>query len=109
MRSVVAWILVCAVVLAIPAVAAEQQSPQQPSQHSDMRHMTKGEITAWNAEAKTCTVKDHAGKEIAFSWNDKTTIEGTPKVGVVAEVHFKYEQDGKVRVAEKIVVVVSKK
>ena len=105
MRSVVAWFLIGAVALAIPAFAGEQQK----AQHSDMRHLAKGEITAWDAQAKACTVKSHDGKEIAFSWDDKTTVVGAPKVGAMVEVDFRYEQEGKVRLAEKITVVVTKK
>jgi hypothetical protein len=65
-----------------------------------------GTITAWDDATKQATIKDSAGKEISFGWNEKALAAGTPKVGELASVAYTTDKDGKnwathVRIAAK--------
>ncbi len=54
-----------------------------------------GTITMWDDAAKQGTIKDSAGKETPFGWNETTTVTGTPKVGEHASVTYTKDKDGK--------------
>ncbi|MBZ5638555.1 MAG: hypothetical protein LAO51_07330 [Acidobacteriia bacterium] len=95
MRRLVACLVVVAIALAVPALAAEKGM-------KTMNHMAKGEIVKWDDAAKTFAIKDAKGKEESFVWSDKTKVEGTPKVGDHVVVHF--TRAGEQRVAESIAV-----
>lgn len=99
MRKVLALLVVCAVAVAIPILAAE--GGKAPSK------TLKGEIVKWDDATKAFTVKEDSGKEIPFTWNDKTMKEGTPAVG--SKVTVTYMKEGNKRIAEKIEVRVALK
>jgi len=89
MRKLIALGVALTFVLLLPAVAAAAES------HKSTPHFS-GTITSWDDTAKQATVKDSAGKERSFGWNDKTTVTGTPKVGEHASVKYSKDKDGKI-------------
>jgi maltose-binding protein MalE len=93
MRKFLALAIVAAFVLCIPAFAAETKTAQtKAAEKTDHAH---GTITAWDEAGKTFKVKDKAGKEWDFSWNEKTKVVGTPKVGETVSLHYTKDKDGK--------------
>jgi hypothetical protein len=81
------------VVLLLPAFAAAQEGRNDTP-------IFRGTITVWDDATKQATVKDFAGKETTFGWDDKTTVTGvtgTPKVGNLATVSYTTDKDGKTR------------
>lgn len=89
MRKLIALGVALTFVLLLPAVAAAAET------HKSTPHFS-GTITSWDDTAKQATVKDSAGKEKSFGWNDKTTVTGTPKVGEHASVKYTKDKDGKI-------------
>lgn len=88
MRKLIALASATTLAVFLPALAAAAEK-QKSSPHAS------GTISSWDAEAKQSTIKDAAGKEIAFSWNDKTKVTGTPKVGERASVSYTKDKAGK--------------
>lgn len=88
MKKFLALAVVAAFVLAIPALAGEEKK-------ADKGNMmwAKGTITAWDDATKMMKVKDEAGKEMSITWNDKTKVHGTAKVGEMVKVEFTKEKD----------------
>jgi len=83
-----AWILVLTVALSLPAGAAEKPAASSVARMS-------GTITAWDGAAKTVTVKNAAGKQTSFSWNEKTKVSGIAKLGERVTVSYEKDKDGK--------------
>jgi hypothetical protein len=54
-----------------------------------------GMITAWDDATKQGAITDSDGKRIAFTWDAKTTIAGTPKVGEHASIAYTADKAGK--------------
>ena len=93
MRKFLALAIVAAFVLGIPALAAETKTAQTKA--AVKTNNAHGTITAWDDASKTFKVKDKAGKEWDFSWNEKTKIVGTGKVGETVSLHYMKDKDGK--------------
>ena len=88
MRKLVALAAVVMFALVLPSLAVAKGT------HKSTPHVS-GTITSLDANAKQATVKDAAGNETSFGWNDKTMVTGTPKVGEHASVAYMKDQDGK--------------
>src|SRR5262245_31397519 len=86
-KRVLALAIVAALVLCVPAIADQTKPAAGKPDH------IKGTITAWDDATKTFTVKGKDDKEYAFSWNDATKVNGTPKVGEEVKVEFAKEGD----------------
>jgi hypothetical protein len=56
---------------------------------------TSGMITSWDEAMKQGTVRNSAGKETSFGWNETTKLTGTPNVGEHARVSYRMDKDGK--------------
>ena len=89
MKRLLALVVAVTIVLLLPAVALAHDSHKSSTPHFS------GTITSWDDAAKQGTVKDSAGKEHSFGWNEKTTVTGTPKVGEHASVKYMKDKDGK--------------
>jgi hypothetical protein len=89
MKKLLALTAAMALGLLLPTVAAAKGSQKSTPHFSGM-------ISTWDDAAKHATVKDSAGKEHSFDWNEKTTISGTPKVGEHASVKYTKDKDGKI-------------
>jgi maltose-binding protein MalE len=76
------------------ATAGERKAEKSAS--SAAGHSASGTITAWNEATKEFTFKTSAGKEETFTWNEKTSVSGTPKVGEHVKVKFAKDKEGKV-------------
>ncbi len=87
-RKLIALAAVAGFALALPTLAATK------STHKATPHFS-GTITSWDDAAKQGTVKDSAGKETSFGWNEKTRVTGAPKVGEHASVSYTKDKDGK--------------
>ena len=46
---------------------------------ADDHKTAKGTITKWDDKGKSFTVKDKAGKEMTFTWDEKTVVAGSAK------------------------------
>jgi hypothetical protein len=57
---------------------------------------TSGMITSWDEAMKQGTVRDSAGKETSFGWNETTKLTGTPNIGEHATVSYTKDKDGKI-------------
>jgi hypothetical protein len=71
-------------------IALASAATHKPAPHAS------GTISSRDAAAKQATIKDAAGKEISFSWNDKTKVTGTLKVGERASVSYTKDKAGKI-------------
>lgn len=76
--------------LFLPTIAAAKEGHKSSTPHFS------GTITSWDDNAKQGSVKDSAGKEHSFGWNEKTTLSGTPKVGEHASIKYSKDKDGKI-------------
>ena len=99
MRRVLALLVVVAVALAVPVLAAEKAAEKAAAK--PMSHTASGTIEKWDDAAKTFTLKE-TKKEVSFVWNDKTKVEGAPKVG--DHVTVPYMKEGDQHVAHTIAV-----
>lgn len=88
MKKLIALFTVAMSVLLLPTLALATGT------HKSTPHLS-GTITSWDDAAKQATVKDSAGKETSFSWNEKTTVTGTPTVGEHVSVSYAKDKDGK--------------
>ncbi len=88
LRKLIAFVAAAAIVLLLPTLAAAKGT-KKVTPHAS------GTITAWNEAAKEITVKNSAGKEETFAWNEKTKVMGTPKVGEHVKVAYMKDKDGK--------------
>jgi hypothetical protein len=88
MKKMIALATVFAFVFVLPTLAVASGTKKSTPHVS-------GTITSWDDMAKQATVKDSAGKEISFGWNDKTKVTGMPKVGEHASVSYTKDKDGK--------------
>jgi len=57
---------------------------------------TSGMITSWDEGMKQGTVRNSAGKETSFGWNETTTLTGTPNVGEHVSVSYSKDKYGKI-------------
>jgi|SRR5258706_11384175 len=87
MKKFLALAAVAAFVLALPALAATPAKGAKPEMWAT------GTITSWDDAIKTMKVKDEAGKEMSITWNEKTKVQGSAKVGEMVKVEFKKEKD----------------
>ena len=87
-KKLIALVALVAVVVLLPSLAVAKAS------HKSSPHVS-GTITSWDDMARQATVKDSAGKETSFGWNDKTMVTGTPKVGEHASVTYTKDKEGK--------------
>ena len=76
-------------VLLLPTLAAATGT------HNSTPHKS-GTITNWDDATKQATVKDSAGKETSFGWDNKTTVTETPKIGEHVSVSYSKDKDGKI-------------
>ncbi|HEX4825404.1 MAG TPA: hypothetical protein VFV19_13960 [Candidatus Polarisedimenticolaceae bacterium] len=90
MKKLIAFALAVTFVLLVPAIARAHEGHKSSTPHFS------GTITSWDDAAKQATVKDSAGKEHSFGWNEKTAVTGAPKVGEHASVKYTKDKDGKV-------------
>ena len=90
MRKLIALAVALTFALLLPSLAAAHDTHKSSTPHFS------GTITSWDDNAKQATVKDSAGKEKSFGWNEKTTVTGTPKVGEHASVKYTKDKDGKI-------------
>lgn len=90
MKKLIAVVAVAVATFALllPALALATEK------HKSTPHVS-GTITSWDDMAKDATVKDSAGKETSFGWNEKTTVTGTPKIGEHASVSYTKDKAGK--------------
>ncbi len=88
MKKLFALAIVCALVLAMPALAGDEKKMEKGE-------WAKGTITAWDDATKTMKVKDDSGKEWSFAWNDKTMVHGKAAVGEMVKLEFTKDKDGK--------------
>jgi len=88
MKKLIAVVAITMFALLLPELALATEK------HKSTPHVS-GTISSWDDTAKQGTVKDSAGKETSFGWNDKTTVSGTPKIGEHASVHYTKDKDGK--------------
>jgi uncharacterized protein YpmB len=91
-RKLIAFAAI-ALVLILPTLVSAKGTMKTPPHAS-------GTITAWNEAMKEVTVKDSAGQEHMFTWNEKTNVMGTPKVGEHVRVAFTKDKDGKMWATE---------
>jgi hypothetical protein len=89
MRKMAALAIAMTVVLVLPTMAAATGT------HKSRPHVN-GTITSWDDATKQATVKDSAGKEMSFRWNEKTQFTGRPQVGDHAFVSYTKDENGKV-------------
>lgn len=89
MKKLIALVAALAFVLVLPTVAAASGT------HKSTPHVS-GTIESWDDAAKQGTVKDSAGKETPFGWNEKTKVTGTPKVGEHVTVSYTKDKNGKI-------------
>jgi uncharacterized protein YpmB len=89
MKKMIALATALTFVFVVPTLAAAAGTAKATPQVS-------GTIASWDDATKLGTVKDSAGKETSFGWNEKTTVTGTPKVGEHATVSYTKDKDGKV-------------
>jgi len=90
-------IVAVAVAFAVPALAAENapKAPKRPA---------RGIIVKWDDATRSFTLRiGKGGHEVAFKWDEKTKIEGAPKIGQKVVVDYRKEGQNTV-VAEKIAV-----
>ncbi len=92
-RKLIAFVAAAALVLLLPTLAAAKGT-KKAAPHAS------GTITAWNEATKELTVKDSAGKEETFTWNEKTKVMGAPKVGEHVKVAYMKDKDGKMWATE---------
>lgn len=90
MKRILALTVLLAVALCLPVLAGEEKMMDK----ADKSMKAKGTITAWNQETKTFKVEDKAGMAWTFKWNDKTMVNGTPKVGEAVKVEFMKDDSG---------------
>jgi hypothetical protein len=88
MRKLIALAAVLTFVFLLPALVAASEA------HKSTPHVS-GTITSWDGAGKQATVKDSAGKETSFGWNDTTKVTGMPKVGEHASVSYTKDKEGK--------------
>lgn len=88
MKKLIALAAAVTFVLVLPTLAAASGTKKTAPHRS-------GTITMWDDAAKQGTIKDSAGKETPFGWNETTTVTGTPKVGEHASVTYTKDKDGK--------------
>ncbi len=88
LRKVIALAAAAALILLLPTLAAAKGT-KKAAPHAS------GTITAWNEAAKELTVKNSAGKEETFTWNEKTKVMGTAKVGEHVKVSYTKDTGGK--------------
>ena len=93
MKKLIAFAAAAALVLLLPTLASAKGTKKSPPH-------TSGTIAAWNEATKVVTVKDSAGKEHSFTWNEKTKVTGTPKVGEQVKVVYAKDKDGKMWATE---------
>ncbi len=93
LRKLIAFAAAAALVLFLPTLAAAKGTKKAGPHVS-------GTIAAWNDAAKELTVKNSAGKEEIFTWNDQTKVVGTPKVGEHVKVAYMKDKDGKMWATE---------
>jgi hypothetical protein len=93
-RSLIALATALTFVLVLPTLAAAAAH-------------TSGMITSWDEAMKQGTVRNSAGKETSFGWNETTKLTGTPNVGEHATVSYTTDTYGK-RWATRINVAPSK-
>jgi hypothetical protein len=89
MRKLIALVTAAIFVLLLPTVAAAKEA-QKSTPH------LSGTIASWDDATKLGTVKDSAGKETSFGWNEKTTVTGTPKVGEHVSLSYTKDKNGKI-------------
>lgn len=89
MKKLSVLALAVAFVLGLPTMAAAAGT------HKGKPHVN-GTITSWDDTTKRATIKDSAGKETSFRWNEKTQFTGRPQVGDHAFVSYTKDEDGKV-------------
>ena len=89
MKKLIALAAAVALAILLPASAAAKGTSKSTPHFS-------GTIESWDDAAKQGTIKDSAGKERSFGWNEKTTVTGTPKVGEHASVKYTKDKDGKI-------------
>ena len=75
-------------VLVLPTLAAAAGTKKAAAH-------TSGMITSWDDAMKQGTVRNSAGKETSFGWNETTKLTGTPNVGEHATVSYTKDNDGK--------------
>lgn len=88
MKKLIALVAVGTLAFLLPALAFATEK------HKSTPHVS-GTISSWDDTAKQGIVKDTAGKETSFGWNEKTTVTGTPKIGEHASVSYMKDKDGK--------------
>ena len=91
LKKLIALATAVTFVLVLPAFAVAAAE----ATHKSTPHLS-GTIASWDDATKLGTVKDSAGKETSFGWNEKTTVTGTPKVGEHASVSYTKDNDGKI-------------
>ena len=84
----IALIAVAGFVLVLPTLVMASGTKKSTPHFS-------GAITAWDETSKQGAVKDSAGKEHSFAWNNNTTVTGAPKLGEHASVSYTKDKDGK--------------
>jgi hypothetical protein len=88
MRSLIALGTAVIFVFLLPTLAPAKEA------HNSTPHVS-GTITTWDGGGKQATVRDSAGKETSFGWNDTTKVTGTPKIGEHASVSYMKDTEGK--------------
>jgi hypothetical protein len=92
MKKLIAIALLATVAALVPALADETR---ERNAERDARR-TRGTVSSWDDASKTFRVKSDTGEEIVLTWNERTQIEGTPRVGTTVRVKFRKDRDGKV-------------
>jgi hypothetical protein len=88
MKKLIAVATALAFIFVLPTLAVASGTKKAAPHKS-------GTITMWDDATKQGTIKDSAGKETPFGWNETTTVTGTPKVGEHASVTYTKDKDGK--------------
>jgi hypothetical protein len=91
-KSVRVFCLVLAVGIATAGAVSASSTEKKPEAPAPGK---AGTITAWDGVAKTLTIKNTAGKELSFAWNERTRVHGIAKLGEHVTVSYEKDKDGK--------------
>ena len=76
MKTAIAFLPLAVLLMAAPAVQAQQQAPAQDQQQAPRVESVEGDLTKVDADKKMVTVKSADGAEHQFTYNDSTVITG---------------------------------
>lgn len=76
MKAAITLVPLAVLLMAAPAVGAQQQAPAQEQQQAPRVESVEGDLTKVDSTKKMITVKAADGAEHQFTYNDDTVITG---------------------------------